>query len=71
MYSIWKRPYATSVSDFHAKVKESLLICDEPILNKIVTFFLFTYLIDPSHKGLYFNDIYYCYNYCINVTVVT
>ena len=32
--------------------------------------YLFTYLIDPSHLKLYFNDIYYCYSHCINMTIV-
>ena len=32
--------------------------------------YLFTYLIDSSHMKLYFNDICYCDNYCINITVV-
>ena len=59
---------ATSDSDFHVKVKENLLIsCDETILNQ----YLFTYLIDPCHVKLYFNDIYYCYNYCINIKIVS
>ena len=34
------------------------------------TSLLFTYLIDPSQVKLYCNDIYYCYSYCINVTIV-
>ena len=33
--------------------------------------YLFTDLIDPSHMKLYFSDIYYCYSYCINITVVS
>ena len=42
----------TSDSDFHVKVKESLLILrDGPI------HYLFTYLTDSSHMKLYFNDI--------------
>ena len=48
---------ATSDSDFHVKVKETLLISrDEPIL-KMKRLYLFTYLIDTSHIKLYFNDI--------------
>ena len=34
-------------------------------------YYLFTYLIDLSHAKLYFNDIYYCYSYCINITIVS
>ena len=53
---------ATSDSDFHFKVTESLLISrGEPIL-KMKHHYLFTYLIDPFHMKLYFNDIYYCYS---------
>ena len=49
----------TSDSDFHVKVKESLLIsCDEPILNKNETL-LPHYLFD------------YCYSCCINITIVS
>ena len=33
--------------------------------------YLFTYLIDSSHMKLYFNDIYYCYSYCIDITIVS
>ena len=64
---------ATSDSDFHAKVKESLLISrDEPILNKNETSLpLYPYLIDPSHMKLYFNGIYYCHSYCVNITIVS
>ena len=62
---------ATSDSDSHVKVNESLLISrDEPIL-KMKRHYLFTYLIDPSHSKLYFNDTYYCYSYCINITSVS
>ena len=25
--------------------------------------------IDPSRAKLYFNDIYHCYSYCINITL--
>ena len=62
---------ATSDSDFYVKVKESLIIShDEPILNKNETP-LPLYFIDPSHMKLYFNDIYYCYSYCINIKIVS
>ena len=61
---------AISSSDFHLKVKESLLISrDEPIL-KMKHHYLFTYLIVPFHTKLYFN-IYYCYSYCINITIAS
>ena len=67
-----KKILATSDSDFHVKFKESLLISrNEPILNKNEIHYLFTYLIDPSHMNLYFNDYYYCHGYCINITVVS
>ena len=60
----------TSVSYFHIKVKESILISrNELILNK--NEYLFTYLIDLSHAKLYFNDICYCYSCCTNVTIVS
>ena len=59
-----------SVSYFHVKVKESILISrDELILNK--NEYLFTYLIDLSHTKLYFNDICYYYSSCTNVTIVS
>ena len=63
---------ATSDSDLYVKVKESLLIsCNKPIFKKKMKLhYLFTYVIDPSHMKLYFNDIY-CYNiYRINITIV-
>ena len=61
--------FANNDSDFHIKVKQSILIpCDEPISNKNETSLPLSYLIDPSHMKLYYNDIYYCY--CINITVV-
>ena len=61
---------ATSDSDLHVKVKESLLVPrDEPISNKNETS-LPLYLFDPSHMKLYFNDIYHCYSYCIILTIV-
>ena len=56
---------ATSDSDFQVKVKESLLISrDEPTLNKNEMSLL-------THMKLNFNDIYYSYIYCINVTIVS
>ena len=33
--------------------------------------YLITHLNGPSHKKLYFNDIYYCYNYCADVTIIS
>ena len=33
--------------------------------------YLFTYLVYSSHAKLYFNDIYSCYSYCINITIVS
>ena len=51
--------FVTSDSDFHVKVKESLLIsCDEPIVNKNETL-LPHYLFD------------YYYSYCINIRIVS
>ena len=41
-----------------------------PSQTKIKRHYLFTYLIDPYYLKLYFN-IYYCYSYCINMTIVS
>ena len=62
---------ATSDSDFHVKVKESLSYhVMNPSKTTIKRHYLFTYFIGPSHAKLFFNDIYYCYNCCINLTIV-
>ena len=65
---------ATTDSDFYVKVKKCLLISrDEHLLNrnkKSPKIYLFTYLIDPSRMELCFSDTYYCYSYCINMTIV-
>ena len=63
---------ATSDPDFQVKVKESILISrDKPILNKNETSLPLSYLIHHTDVKLYFNDIYYCNDYCINITIAT
>ena len=51
-----------------------LISRDEPVLNKnetLLPLYVITSLIDPCHIKLYFNSIYYCYSYFINVTIVS
>ena len=66
-FKFWQPVTQTSML---SSKKSHLIPCDEPVLSKMKRHYLLTYLIDPSHTKLFFNDIY-CYSYCINTTVVS